>query len=88
MSKFEEQMDDCNRICPYCGHVYRVEAEDYDEDPRIEECEECGKKFMAYECFSVTHYAVPDCELNGLRHVFEGKENHNFRICKVCGKGL
>ena len=86
MSAFDETVHDCNRICPYCGHEYQVEAEDYSEDEREEECDECGKQFVAYDSFSVSCYAKPDCELNGDSHKFKIHENPLFGHCEVCGK--
>lgn len=59
MSKPESQQDDCNVICPYCLHEYQAEAEDYSEDPRHEECEGCGKEYLLYQSFTVTHHTRP-----------------------------
>ena len=88
LSNYEEKMDDCNRICPYCGYSYQVESEDYSEDTREEECSECSKKFYSRENFSVTHYAIPDCEINGDVHNWEpvktSSGHHDF--CSICGK--
>lgn len=88
-SEHEETFDDNDRICPYCGGRYQVESEDYSEAPRDEECFECGKTYTAYEEFSVTHHAVPDCELNGEQHKWApaslgGGRYHDF--CKICHK--
>jgi hypothetical protein len=49
---------DEERICPYCGHSYQPESETHSEDAREEDCEKCGKTYMAYDSFSVMHYAV------------------------------
>ena len=89
MSKYEETWDNCDRVCPYCAHRYQVEAENYSEDVREEDCDECGKKFYGYESFSVSHYSKPDCELNGDEHKWEptpisGGRSHDF--CSVCGE--
>ena len=88
MSKYEEMLDKCNRICPYCGESYQVESEDYSEDPREEECDECGKKYYGYESFSIYCHAKPDCELNGDKHDWKPLQvtdgYHDF--CYVCGK--
>ena len=78
-----------NRSCPYCRYSYPVEAEDYSEDTIEEECEECGKKFWAYDIISVTHYSAMDCELNGEKHNWRPEslsngETHDF--CSVCGE--
>ena len=85
---YEEQWDSTDRICPYCGNSYQVEGEDYSEDDRVEECDECGKKFWAFESFSVECYAKPDCEINGETHKWIPKKVregfHDF--CSVCGK--
>jgi hypothetical protein len=85
MSKYEEQYDDVNRVCPYCSHEYRVEAENYSEDLGEETCGECGMKFWGYESFSVACYATPDCELNGKAHVW-GMIYNGGHFCKVCNK--
>jgi len=87
--KYEETVNGCNRICPYCGFSYQVEGEDYSENMREEKCDECGKKFYAQESFTVDHYATPNCELNGEAHQWEPFElrrggHHDF--CSVCGK--
>jgi hypothetical protein len=86
---YEETMDSTNRICPYCGSSYQVEPEDYSEDARTEECEECGKAYIAYDVFSVYHCAVPDCELNGQTHKWEAHHLHSgghYDFCDTCGK--
>ena len=39
-----------NMVCPYCGCAWEVESEDYDsyiETETVEECEECGMRFIA-----------------------------------------
>jgi len=86
MSKYEETVDSCNRICPYCGYSYQVE--DYSENPYEEECDGCGKKYYAYETFSVDSFAKPDCELNGEKHKWEPLKitvgYHDF--CSICGE--
>lgn len=71
MSQFEEQFDDCNAICPYCQHRYQVEAEDYSEDSREEECDECGKSYWIAQDISVTTITKPDCSINGGSHKWE-----------------
>ena len=43
-------------ICPYCGSSYQPEAEEFDEQEREEECGKCGKTYLVYNEFSVTHY--------------------------------
>ena len=48
-------MDSCNVICPYCGHAYQAEAEDYDSDCRDEDCDKCGKTFEVWQEFTVDH---------------------------------
>lgn len=87
--EFSEQTDKTDRVCPYCGYDYQVEGEDYSDDVRAEECEECGKKYFAYESFFVTHHAVPDCELNGEAHkwISEKVSANGFHdFCAVCSK--
>jgi len=89
-SKYTDELDDCEMICPYCGNKYQPEGEDYSEDCREEECEECGKTYHAHQSFSVTHHATPDCELNGEQHEWQavslgaGKGTHDF--CATCDK--
>lgn len=64
----DQTFDDAERVCPYCGYRYQPEAASYRENTRVEECDGCGKKFHAHDDFTVTHYAMPDCELNGEEH--------------------
>ncbi len=88
MGKYEDTMDDTDMICPYCGYKYQVESEDYSEDCRIEECDECGKKYHAYDNFSVSHHAKPDCGLNETEHDWQPQTitegTHDF--CNICNK--
>lgn len=86
-SQFEEQIDNNDSVCPYCGDRYQVEAEDYDEDERQDECGGCGKKYWLHQRFSVEHYSRPDCELNGQAHSYERIKLKNGReadFCTVC----
>ena len=85
LNKYEKTRSDKERTCPYCGAEIFVEADEYSEEDRTEECPDCGKKFIAYETFQVTHHAEPDCELNGEDHVW-GSPIGNLRFCKVCGR--
>jgi hypothetical protein len=57
VSAFEpgDQMDSCNVICPYCGHSYQPEAEDYNSDCRDENCDNCGQTFEVWQEFTVDH---------------------------------
>jgi hypothetical protein len=85
----ERTFDDSVRKCPYCEHAYQPESETYSEDSRVEECEGCGKNYHAKDSFSVTHYAEPDCELNGEVHDWQDKcvrggRKHPF--CTKCEK--
>lgn len=82
----EKTLDDSNRICPYCGAAYQPEHEDFSEDNRIEECEGCKKRYHAYDSFSVTHYATPDCELNGEQHEWEPMPTSRGRTHPFCAK--
>ena len=43
-------------ICPYCNNGYIPEPAEYSEHEREIECERCGKLFLAWEEFSVTHH--------------------------------
>ena len=88
--KYEDKMDSVNAICPYCGHTYQVEGEDYDESSREEECEACGKSYWIHQSFSVDTFTKPDCKLNGQKHVFEPWTSKNGKqeafFCSVCGE--
>lgn len=52
-----DQSDDCNIICPYCGHSRQAEPCDGDaeETPKDDECDECGKCFVRYAQISITY---------------------------------
>lgn len=52
------ECDDRYVICPHCGASYQAEAEDYSEDLRDEECGSCGKTYVVWQTFSVTHYTT------------------------------
>ena len=88
MSQYEEEMDGNNIICPYCRHEYQPEGEDFGEDERIEECEDCGSKFYHHDEVTYEHHTRPDCEINGEDHkwytiVLRSGDKHDF--CEVCG---
>ena len=85
MSEFTDEIDGCDVICPYCGNKYQREGEDYDQDSRVEECEECGKKYRTHDSFSVEHHTEPDCTLNGEDHQYEKSDGHEAWFCEVCG---
>lgn len=85
MSRFEHTSDDCEVICPYCEYSYQREAEDYDRSERVEECEDCGKHFVTYDDFSVTHFAMPDCGANDEEHAWACSAP-GVITCGVCGK--
>lgn len=59
MNEPDETSDDCNVICPYCGHAYQAEAEDFDEDEREETCFSCKRVYLMHDECTVTHYARP-----------------------------
>jgi hypothetical protein len=89
MSKYTDTVDDCDRICPYCEHKYQPEAEDYSEDTREEDCDECGMKFHAHDSFTVSHHAEPDCVLNDMEHVWGNNESYKgyiYHHCQTCEK--
>ena len=86
MSMYEETESNDKRECPYCGNREEVEPEEYSEDERIEECDACGKKYFACESYSVTHCAMPDCELNGGKHEWHHPCNSFWKECRVCEK--
>jgi len=88
MSKYEEQYDGSDSICPYCKHSYQVESEDYSEESQEIQCDECGKKYYLHQYFSISHHSTPDCELNGEKHQFEliGLKNGSAYFCKICDK--
>ena len=88
-SRYEDQSDDNNSICPYCKETFQDESEDYSEDTQEIECEGCGLKYLLYQSFSVTHHTIPDCELNGAEHQFERVKLNNGEeadFCCVCYK--
>jgi hypothetical protein len=90
MSKYEEKIDGCESICPYCEDSFQVEAEDYNEDEREEQCGSCGNKYWLSEVFTVDHNTRPDCELNGAKHEYElvklknGKQAYFCTVCDDC----
>ena len=89
MSKFEDTCNDAEIECPYCGYSYQPECEDYTDDEREKECEECGKKFYYHQEYTVVHRAKPNCELNKVPHNFhktEFKDGSFYHICTICGK--
>jgi len=89
MSKYEDQYDNNVMICPYCKESYQPDGEDYSTDERIEECESCGKKYLAWQDFTVSHESNPDCALNGEEHVWEKREVKDRGVrefCEICGK--
>lgn len=85
-TKYEDQIDSNNVICPYCKYEYQAENEDFSEDTRVEKCEECGKKYHLHDSWSVDHHTRPDCEINGDQHKWEARQltqgPHDF--CSVC----
>ena len=88
MSKYEDQYDNDHEICPYCGHKHHVEGEDYNEDTREVECDECGKSYWLHQSFTVTHETIPDCKLNGEDCQYENSRfnpGSNLVFCAICG---
>lgn len=82
--EYSQTSDECYRICPYCKTKYQPEGSDYSDHVRVEECGSCGKKYHAHDVFTVTHYATPDCELNGQQHIW--KHSRVFGThCVTCG---
>lgn len=53
------QLDSSQVICPHCGHAYHPEAEDYSDQQRVEECDNCQLPFTVWQEFDVTHYTTP-----------------------------
>lgn len=89
MSQYDDQFDDNKAICPYCQHSYQVECEDYSEDRREEECDECGKTYWIEQNFSVTTQTTPDCLLNGGKHEWElmtFSDGRSAFFCAVCNE--
>jgi hypothetical protein len=82
----QQTADDSVRRCPYCKHEYQPESETYSEDSREEECEGCGKTYHSRDVFSVTHYATPDCELNGEQHDWQARAVRGGRTHPFCMK--
>ena len=58
-SNFEpgDQMDSVDIICPHCGHSRQAEPcdGDGDEDPKEEECYECGKKYLHWAYITIDY---------------------------------
>ena len=52
---------DCNAICPYCKSETYVEGDCFDrqDEENIEECGNCGKKFVNTINYSVTFSSEP-----------------------------
>ena len=84
----EKTFDDSVRKCPYCGHTHQPESETYSENSWVETCEECDKQYHANDSVSVTHYAEPDCELNGEAHDWQDKavRGRKHPFCTKCEK--
>lgn len=89
MSKFEDQYDGHDAICPYCRATYQVESEDFSEDIRVDECGKCSKKYHLSQMFSVDHHTSPDCELQGDKHLwllYDLKDGRKHPFCTECGQ--
>ena len=87
MAKYAYEFHDTDSVCPYCGHGYQVECEDYDEEEREVECDECGKKYWMQQSYSVTTFTSPSCSLNDTAHVWEMKNLGNgtrHEFCTIC----
>ena len=84
----QQTFDDSVRKCPYCGATHQPEAETYSEDVREEECESCLRTYRIHDSFSVTHYATPDCELNGETHDWQDRQTRrgSHPFCMKCDK--
>ena len=52
----ESRSDDLNVICPHCGDEYQAEAEDYSDSEVEEVCCNCGREYLRWTEFSVTHH--------------------------------
>ncbi len=87
MSEYTDQVDSCNAICPYCEEEYQVEAEDYSENSRIEQCDSCGMKYHIHQEFTVDTRTTPDCEINDKKHDLKWTETRSGEayFCEVCG---
>ena len=87
MSDYDDTLSSGDWVCPYCGSQQHVESEEYSEDSRVEECDECGMNYHAYESFEVDHHAVPDCDLNKIDHKWMvSTRNSEFYHCEICGR--
>jgi hypothetical protein len=85
MSKIEYTWSNQSMICPYCEYAYQPESEDITEDLYEIECEECGKTFWGTHNIMIYHEGIPDCELNGEKHIWN-KDRNNNSFCSVCGR--
>jgi len=88
-SKYDTEVDDNDSICPYCKHRYQVESEDFDEEDKEVECDECGKKYYQHQSFMVSTFTTPDCELNGEEHEWRWitlRNGKRHQFCAICDK--
>lgn len=53
-----EQSDDCDVICPHCGHRRQAESRDGDanSDEIAEDCDKCGKEFIRWAVMDITYH--------------------------------
>ncbi|MCK5613690.1 hypothetical protein KAR91_68125 [Candidatus Pacearchaeota archaeon] len=89
MSKFEDTMNNYDVECPYCHYTYYPEGEENDEERRIEECQNCDKRFYRHDEITVDHHTSPDCELNGEQHDYQPCELNDgsfHHFCETCEK--
>lgn len=84
----DHEFDDNYAICPRCKHRYQVENEDYDERPRVEECEGCKYRYRTWQTFDVTTHTEPDCELNDVSHVWVRgvSDAGEYWQCSTCSR--
>jgi DNA-directed RNA polymerase subunit RPC12/RpoP len=86
MSKYEDEYEDDGYKCPYCSYHVICDDWGFDYDGEEEECEECGKKYIATASHSVSFDTKPDCKLNGEKHDLEYNSITDCYFCKTCGK--
>ncbi len=87
-SKYTEQVDSNECICPYCKSSYQVESEDYSTGARVETCEECGMKFALEQDYEVTHTTTPNCELNDADHDWQPRPLATAHLVMVAGVAI
>jgi len=71
-----------NILCPYCqskcGCYDDFEDDGFNDESKIFECDNCGKKFEGRRVITIDYRTERDCKLNGEEHI-KGKYH-----CEKC----